>query len=262
MIAEGSFINSDDSLDVPAWEGALLLLFASGQRPDAHAVRAAVSAAGRLTIVHEMRDGAGGEARGFELLRDGMTYDLTGLAPSPAPRVPAPRRRYGIEGPVDLDSFEALALRPGPHLAAGGHLLPVMRTMAGIAAGLVPGLPGLCAVAWPPADTLVGPGLFASSVGAWVAGGAFPALVLTALADAPDGALVSVGLAWFTGQELRIAPQLAKDRAAAARLGVRLVNQLVLQGKVIGHEDILAPDGGHLALEPTRDGKVVRVRRG
>lgn len=249
-------------MELPIGEGVLLLLFASGQRPDARAVRAAVSAAGRLTISHEMRDGAGDEARGFELLRDGMTYDLTGFAPGPAQRVLAPRRRYGIEGPVDPDPFEALALRPGPHLEAGGRLLPVVRTMAGIAAGLVPCLPGLRAVAWPPADTLVGPGLFASSVDAWVAGGAFPALALTAFADAPDGALVSVGLAWFTGQELRIAPQLAKDRAAAARLGVRLVNQLVLQGKVTGHEAILAPDGGHLALEPTRDGKIVRVRRG
>lgn len=198
---------------------------------------------------------------GCELLRDGMTYDLTGLAPAPPIVVPPPRHRYGLEADVDAASLEGAALQPGPHLAAGARSIPVVRTMAGIAADLAAQLPGLAAIAWPPARTVVGAEFFASSVAGWLAGGAFPSLGFTAFDDDPQGGMVSEGLAWFTGQELRFANDLAKDRAGAARLGVRLVNQLVAQGRVTANEYIVAPDGGRLALEPIRDGKILRVRR-
>ena len=62
-------------------------------------------------------------------------------------------------------------------------------------------------------------------------------------------------------QEIRLANNIAIDRAGAAKLGVRLVNHLVSQGKLVENEFVVGPDGGRLALEPTRDGKVVRVRR-
>lgn len=261
-IAKGSLITADGPQDARAGEGALLLLFARGQRPDARAFEAGIDGADRVTISHRFTEEASGAVVGFELLRDGMTYDLGGLAPGRPETMPPLRHRYGLDEVLTGDGFEAIALRPGPHLVAGARSMPVVRTMAGIAAALAPGLPGLRAIAWPPAGTLIGPGLFASSIAAWLAGGAFPALGLTAFADAPDGSLVSEGLAWFTGQELRIAPELAKDRVAAARLGVRLINQLVLQGRVAGNEAIVAPDGGRLVLEPTRDGRIVRVRRG
>lgn len=261
-IAEGSFISSDDPLDLGTREGALLLLFARGQRPDARALLAAVEAADRLAITHEIRDEALGVVSGVELLRDGMTYDLTGLAPGAAAPLPPARHRYGFDEATGDGALEALALRPGPHVSAGARSMPVVRTMAAVAGALQPHMGELRAIAWPPAGTLIGPGFFASSVAAWLAGGAFPALGLTAFADDIDGSLRSEGLAWFTGQELRIAQELAKDRVAAARLGVRLVNQLVLQGKVTANEAIVGPDGGRLALEPTRDGRIVRVRRG
>ena len=84
---------------------------------------------------------------GFEILRDGMTYDLTGVAPGPAETMTPIRHRYGLEDVIDVSEFEALALRPGPHLVAGAHSLPVVRTMAGIGAALVIGLGGVRAVA-------------------------------------------------------------------------------------------------------------------
>jgi hypothetical protein len=238
----------------------LLLLFRPGQRPDAGGLAAGVAAAERLSITHRMvADNSA--VTGCELLRDGMTYDLTGLAPAPPIVLPTPRHRFGLEAGIDPASLEGTALQPGPHLAAGAHSIPVIRTMAGIAADLAPQLPGLAAIAWPPARAIIGAEFFASSVAGWLAGGAFPSLGFTAFDDDPQGGVVSEGLAWFTGQELRFANELAKDRAGAARLGVRLVNQLVVQGRVTANEYIVAPDGGRLALEPTRDGKVVRVRR-
>jgi hypothetical protein len=244
-----------------ARDGALLLLFRPGQRPDAAGLAVAVESAERLAITHRMIDESSGAIAGCELLRDGMTYDLTGLAPLAPVACPAPRHRYGLGQDTDPALLEAVALQPGPHLAAGAHSIPVVRTMAGIAADLAGVLPRLVAVAWPPARTAAGTEFFVSSVAAWLAGGAFPSLGFTAFDDDPRGGMVSEGLAWFTGQELRFANELAKDRAVAARLGVRLVNQLVAQGRVTANEYIVAPDGGRVALEPTRDGKMVRVRR-
>ncbi len=245
------------------------MLFAEGQRPDADALDAAVEATDRLTLTHRISgDEQGftpaseaGGMTGCELLRDGMTYDLTGLAPALPVAVPAIHHRYGLSPDTASGTFEALSLAPGPHLAAGARSMPVVRTLAGIAASLTQTLPGMFALAWPPARTLIGAEFFTSSVSAWLSGGAFPSLGFTAFADEPQGGMLSEGLAWFTGQELRIANDIAKDRANAARLGVRLINQLVSQGKVTANEYIIAPDGGRLALEPTRDGKTVRVRR-
>lgn len=141
------------------------------------------------------------------------------------------------------------------------HSVAVVRTLASVAVTLAELLPGLIAVAWPPARSIVGVEFFRSSVSAWLAGGAFPSLGFTAFEDDLEGGIVSVGLSWFTGQEIRLANNIAIDRAGAAKLGVRLVNHLVSQGKLVENEFVVGPDGGRLALEPTKDGKVVRVRR-
>ena len=268
MKAEGRFIASNGPSGEHAAEGALLLLFAKGQRPDAERLAAAIDRADRLTLTHRIpepgtdADGSGVSSNvvaGCELLRDGMTYDLTALAPGPPAAIPPIRHRYGFTGTGD--ELEAVALAPGPHLAAGAHSVPVVRVQAGIAVSLARLLDGLVAICWTPARTLVGADFFASSVTAWLDGGAFPSLGLTAFATDPEGGMVSEGLTWFTGQELRFSNDIAKDRPAAARLGVRLVNQLVSQGRLSVSDTIIAPDGGRLALEPTRDGRTIRVRR-
>lgn len=246
-----------------AREGALLLLFQRDQRPDADTLRAAIANAGRLSVTQELSGGEPGSAvTDVEVLRDGMTYDVCGLAPGEPMPLASIAHRFDSDLAPDVAALEAVGIQPGPHLEAGARSLPVIRTMMGIVADLAPYLPGLAGIAWPPARTLVGPGLFVSSMSSWLAGGAFPALGLTALSDDPEGGMRTEGLAWFIGQELLIAADIAKDRVAAARLAIRLVNQLVLQGRVTASEAIVGPDGGRLALDPSRDGKTVRVRRG
>ncbi|ANY20591.1 hypothetical protein A6F68_02089 [Tsuneonella dongtanensis] len=239
----------------------MLLLFRVGQRPGFDALTAAVGSVTGLTISHRLTDPASGAVTGCELLRDGMTFDIVGLQPADAPDTPPFRHRYGLAAGFEDGSTEPVYIAPGPHISAGAHSMPVVRTMSAIVSALVGSLPGVQAVAWPPASAIVGAEFFTSSVETWIAGGAFPSLGLTAFADDLEGGIISEGLSWFTGQELRLANDIAKDRAGSVRLGVRLVNQLVLQGKVTTNEFIVAPDGGRLALEPTRDGKVVRVRR-
>lgn len=227
-----------------------------------------MAATDRVSISHELRHEAPHESGhrqepfGFELLREGLTYDLVDLAPGPSDPIPVLKHRYGIESGLDEGAFMALKLSPGPHLAAGARSVPVVRMMVGLAAALVPALPGLRAFAWPAAGTLIGREFFASSGAAWSDGGAFPALGLTAFTPDPDGSLHSEGLAFFTGQELRLEPELSEDRIAATRLAVRLVNQLVGQGRIVGPEQIVAPDGGRLTIKPSADGRIVQVLRG
>jgi hypothetical protein len=243
----------------------LLLLFRAGERPDGERLTSLVEAAERLTVTNQIPGEQGQPAAGFELLRDGLTYDLLGLASGRShPEQVDPfitRHRFGFRGEVYSSSLECMSLQPGPHLSAGMHSVAVVRTLASIAVTLAELLPGLIAVAWPPARSIVGVEFFRSSVSAWLSGGAFPSLGFAAFEDDLEGGIVSVGLSWFTGQEIRLANNIAIDRAGAAKLGVRLVNHLVSQGKLVENEFVVGPDGGRLALEPTRDGKVVRVRR-
>ena len=84
---------------------------------------------------------------------------------------------------------------------------------------------------------------------------------ITAFRETADGALQSEGLDFWIDQELRIEPPLAHDKVSATRLGVRLINQLVLVGGVASSERVVAPDGTGLVMRPSRNGKFVRVWR-
>jgi hypothetical protein len=72
----------------------------------------------------------------------------------------------------------------------------------------------------------------------------------------------SEGLALFTGQELRIEPELAEDKAAAAKIAVRLIDLLVAEGTLAAPRRIAGADGSPLRLEPSANGRFVRVWRG
>ena len=255
-------ISGGDDTTVRAGEGALLLLFPRGQRLGVATLRDTVAGAQGIAVTSNLGEGDSALPQGIELLRDGMTYDLVGAAPGPGIALPLLDYRLGVPREMVGSEHEALALQPGPHLAPGARSMPVVRTMMGVAAMIVAHLPGLRAVAWPAAGTVIGPDFFVSSMTAWLAGGAFPALGLTSFAPVADGGLRSEGLAFFTGQELQLATELAEDRAAGTRLGVRLVNQLVGQGQVTAAEAIIGPAGERLTLEPSLDARTVRVRRG
>jgi hypothetical protein len=91
----------------------------------------------------------------------------------------APPRRHEFGLPADFyeGPLEAVTLQPGPHLVEGATMLPVVRTLAGLAAALSE-LPGVQAVAWHPAQSWYAPQFFRNSVTRWLEGGAFPGLNL------------------------------------------------------------------------------------
>jgi hypothetical protein len=270
-IFEGSF---EISQSQRAHHAELHLLFATGKRPDRHAVSAFAGRMPAVSVTHDPRSGTTADAAAaqgeavwpgqlawVELLRDGLTFDLSGLAPGPASAFPAAAHRFDLPALPSPDEYEAMVLRPGPHLAEGTGSLPVMRELLALGCDIVRQFDDVLAVVWGPAGTAIGRRYFESVTSAWLDGGPFPALGLTAFAEAGDGALESVGLAFWIGQELRLEPPLSADRVAATRLGIRLVNHLVLAGRLAEDDRIIAPDGSRLVLRPSRSRALISVWR-
>lgn len=222
-------------------------------------------AAAQLLRVVRPDDGAaqpptGDTAPGWvELLRDGLTFDLEGLNPANPIQIPACEHGFDFEGRPSGNSHEALRLVPGAHLAGGASSLPVVRGIIALARDLTHHFQDIEAIIWPPALSVIGRRYFESTATAWIDGGAFPALGLTAFVQTMDGALQSVGLDYFIGQELRIEPPLVEDKIGATRLAVRLVNQLILMGGVHDAERVVAPDGTRLIMRVSQNGQFVRV---
>jgi hypothetical protein len=257
------------------------LLFAPGKRPARAAILDFVARQQSVLLSHDPAGEAGvelavaegnpGQPAGrsasardeawLELLRDGLTFDLCGLAPGPCPAVPPITHRFDFAPAGSEHALEALAVIPGPHLAGGERSMPVMKAMLGLARDLAHHFPDLVAIHWAPSHSAIGRRFFESVITAWLEGGAFPALGLTAFEEAADGALQSVGLDIWIGQELRIEPPLTADKIAATRLGVRLVNQLVLVGGLDESERIIAPDGTRLVMQTSRNSQFIRIRR-
>ena len=240
----------------------LLLAFAEGAKADAAAVLAALEGSSRIFVSHV--PDAIEQAGWAELLVDGLTYDISGFGADAETRIARPRNHFGYSNPDYWpDSLpDTLAISLGPHLRNASSHLPILRGIMEIGVALSAALPDVIAVIWRPADLAIEPGHFQADMAKWLEGGALPAQLLAPVNDALDGGLQSTGLAHFTGQELRIEPELTEDRDYAMRLASRLLGQLLLSPPLGSVEEVIGPDGNALRLEPSRNGKFVRVWRG
>ena len=240
------------------------MLFPLGKRPAAELLVDWAGRSGRFAVSHVPTVGDTGQpgVAWAELLLDGLTFDIDGLHPGIAVDTPEVVHHFDCAPGPDHVLFESLRLIPGPHLSGGERSLPIIRTMLQLVCLISEQADDLDAVIWSPAKAMIGTAYFRRIVNAWLDGGAFPALGLTAFKPTVDDGLQSEGLAFFTGQELRIEPELATDKADATRLAVRLVNQLVPLGRLDGPEIVTAPDGRVLRLAPSINGRFVRVREG
>jgi hypothetical protein len=250
---------------------AASLLFAAGRRPEVAAIRDFVARNGEFSISFDpAADGAAGAGSAIgpssgaedggwlELLANGLTFDLVGLRPGAAAEPPPCVHGYALGVGAQAGGLETLTVRPGPHIAGGHAFPPVVRSLAWLAATLSR-LDGVEAVAWQPARSWSGAEYFRAGVLRWVEGGVFPGLGLTALAMAPDGGMQSEGLALFAAQDLRIEPELMRDKAEGAKIGLRLIDYLVENGPIDAPQRLAGPDGQSLRLEPSANGRFVRV---
>ncbi len=243
-------------------EARLSLIFKPGQRPAAADVAQLVQA-GRRPVGQ-------GEPHGFsisyqpqpdcwlELLANGMTFELSGLASSSAAPMPAIAHFYGISSAFAAMPVEAITLTPGDQFRGMDNLLPVVRIMVGLAARLVE-LADVIAVVWHPARCAVAPDIFAAAIARWLSGGPFPALGLTAIASDDDGAIRSEGLAFFIENELWIDPLLSKNTTEKVKIATRLINLLVGIGPLHQPFETTGPNGEHLSVEPPGNDGLLKV---
>ena len=246
--------------------GALYLVFAAGKRPTRDEIVELTRGDNEASISHDPShetQEAEGEANQswLELLRVGLTFDLSGLSPGEACAIPPFEHRFDLDHTAELTAGEAICIAPGRSLAGSASSLPVSKGALALAADIARHFENLLAVIWPPSASAIGRRYFESVTTAWLHGGPFPALGLSAFENASDGALQTVGLDYWIGQELRIEPPLSDDHLAATRLGNRIINRLVLLDGIEESERVFAPDGTPLILRPSRNGKFVRVTR-
>lgn len=246
----------------PAAQPCLFLLFPGGQRPDADAVRGALKRSASGQVSHDPRSSGRGAAETgdwLELLCDGLTFDLLGLAPGQSLRPGTPRHRFGLAD-TQLGDVEAIGLAPGPHLVGAANAMPVVRTLLRTGAALAGQLDRTVAALWLPAASAMGRGLFVRAIDTWLAGGPFPGLGLVGVAQEQGGSLVSDGLDFFTGQELRLDAGLCADRPAATRLLLRIVDQLIEHGPLAAAATVALANGSTVRLAP--QGGIVGVMPG
>ncbi|RDC59834.1 hypothetical protein HME9302_01030 [Alteripontixanthobacter maritimus] len=230
----------------------LLLLFASGTRPNVEAFQSALSEASPVSISHRP-DGE----NWLELLIDGMTFDCTGLSPGKGAAAPYFRNIVALSKP-DEGPFEAIQLAASEHLAAGASSLPVMRGLAAVGLHLAEKFAPV-AIGWPPASAQIATGVFRHIVSGWLDGGPFPAPGLIAFSRNSAGEMESEGLSYFTGQELHLSADLVADQGSAMRIGTRLVNELVGHAPLSSSLKATGTDGRTIWMEPSVDGKRIMV---
>lgn len=251
----------------------LMLTFARGARPDRVALAAALADLPRTAISHDPATAAmplhstrpslapRGDAQWLELVVDGLTFDLVGIAPGAALAPPEVAYRFNcdVEGAGDS---EAIGLFPGPHIASGLRSLPILRTLLALGADLAERLDGVATVCWTPARSAIAPQFFLRTVRAWLGGGAFPALGLLGLWFDRSGALRSEGLSLLLGRELLIDPALTHDRARAMRLAIRAVHELVGMRLPAARHDFTTEEGDCLVCEIDPATRVIDIRPG
>ena len=253
MIGDGN-LSIAAHLDRTEPAGALLaVLFAPGQRPSLAQIEGIAKRTGAFAVSFA-EPVAQGTA---EALVTGLTFDVGGLAPAASDRIPATRHHFGLGAGTELAKLEALTIVPGVHLAGGEVMLPVVRGALALAAAIAG--EGARAVIWSPAGSAMEPQYFAAIVADWLAGGAFPALGLTALTAAPDGSVTSDGLAFFIGQELVVSGRAGVAVGETIRLATRAIHALVGHGRVESPLRLTGPAGETLVAEPSPKGDTIHL---
>ena len=254
-IAEGGILQK------PAPTVGLSLTFRAGERPGAsdieHFLHSDSGSSLGASIAHRSDDAAGW----VEILASGLAFDLVGLAPAQSSEPPEAKFCFGISRKDAEVTCEAITLLPGPHLQGGGSaMIPVVRTMAGLAANFALHLP-VTAVCWHPAGTWMEPEYFARTIESWLSGGAFPALGLTGIEQVGEEAIRSTGLAFFTGQEVELERRGHEPSAETVKLAIRVIDYLVGEGPLDAVTELHGPSGELLIAEPSGDRRLVKVWR-
>jgi hypothetical protein len=244
-----------DSTSAQRIGAGLSFAFPPGERPDVATLRGVLAACQASAEVVRADEQAGTA----EIVASGLVFELDGLAPAVALAATDPGDRYGFADDAAPASLEAVRFYPGHHLSGGLGLAPVVRALLALAGELAGSMP-VRAIHWHPAGTAIDPGAFSRTTLAWLAGGAFPALGLTALSSLADGSVASRGLAHFVGQELTLRGEADRDASQSVRLAAKVVDRIVQTGPLTTLTQWRIDDA-LLSAEPAREAKRILVWR-
>lgn len=243
-----------------ASQAGLSLLFANGKRPGADEIVRLIEASEIAGAAAHVSYRPPDDSEGLlELLVSGLTFDLVGLSPAPAPALPPRAHLFGLSAQDLRDGLEAITLVPGHHLSGGPAMIPVVQAMLGLAGHIALPL-DVAAVCWHPAQSWMEPQYFSRVALGWLSGGPFPALGLTALEHTAGGAR-SHGLAFFAGQELLVRRRAGESPADTAKLAVRIIDFVIANGPFRRATELQGPDGELLRVVPAAFGKQVTIER-
>ena len=254
----------------------IFFVFDRGKSPDIGAIRSFVEATSDTFVsVEQLRnavtkpvlapddnaqDMSSLQTLSVQLLHGGLTFDLVFSPDGQSDGFRSDLANFDCDWPLEAGLGSTLQLRPGHHIGSGANSLPIMRRFMELARDFVLHFDQIAAVIWPPAKSVIGRRYFDSSISAWLERGVFPPQGLVAFREAANGEFHSQGLDYFIGQELRIAADLMDDAGFPAGLSARLVNQLILSGTTTERQDLIAPNGRRISLNPIADGKIILVR--
>lgn len=243
-----------------ASQAGLSLLFAQGKRPSADDIARLLEASEIAGAAAHVSYRPPDDREGLlELLVSGLTFDLVGLAPAAPLPPPPPRHRFGLAPGEAGEGLEAITLMPGHHLSGGHAMIPVVQAMLGLAGHIALPL-DVAAVCWHPAQSWMEPQYFSRIALGWLSGGPFPALGLTALEHASEG-VRSVGLAFFSGQELLVERRDGESPAQTAKLAVRFIDYVVANGPFRRELEFEGQQGELLRVVPGDFGKCFTIER-
>ncbi|NLR70120.1 hypothetical protein HGI47_04430 [Novosphingobium sp. ERN07] len=205
-----------------------------------------------FSVSHAPDDAVEGWA---EVLRDGLTFDINGLAGGPAQTAPSVNAGVGIS-PAELDGLASLSLAPGPHLAGAQRLLPVIRVATNLLLDLARIGPAK-AIAWLPAKLLIRVDLFERAVLPWLEGGPFPAPAFVALHGNAEVGLQSTGLNFFIEQEFLLQSAAPENAGQLPRVAIRLIDWLVAHGPISSPTEAVLAGTGAVLLEVDTGGRIL-----
>jgi hypothetical protein len=187
----------------------------------------------------------------FAILYDGLSLSLRIMSPS---LETIPHRR--IFTSYETSSAKCvLELSFNAHVAGGERIPPVALALFSVSATIAQSLSAK-AVLWTPANILSETEYFAEAVKSYANGGAFPVLpTIDFEFDKGRSTFLSSGLAWFSGQELKLeSPDMALDRMELMKRAVRLAHDIAVNGPVL-KEHVVADLQSHakivLSLDPS-----------
>ncbi|WP_435417727.1 hypothetical protein WAB17_12770 [Parerythrobacter aurantius] len=247
-----------------------MLAFDHDQRPDGAAFLRAVDQLAdvavtldRTTALPTISTEGCNNILWLELCRDGLTFDCTGLAPGRAHELPSDATWFG-EGADRPDAgMPCIGLTLGPHLRGGQSSPTIFRSLAQLASDFAGTLRGCRSVCWTASGAVIDRPAFVDAIQRWTEGGPIPARFFISVRSSPDGMTETFGLAYFTGQELLVDRTVcAGDRAETDRLALRIAEQMMYRGTLAEPEHLVSTAGLPLSLQPTPDGRLVRVLAG